>query len=355
MAEDLGEKTELPTSRRLGEARNRGQVPKSQDLSAAIMLAAAVVIFVVFGGVLVTTFGGVMRRLLEDQTLGNPVEASSIAPAATWVFNRGVRLLAPIMLLMALVAYLANVVQVGFLFTTTPLKPKLSNLNPVGGVKKLFSKRNLVKTIVNSGKLVAAMIVAAVVVSRHIESVIALPRLGVMPGLYKIAQMCLELAIALLLLLLFLAVVDLIYQRWQHVQDLKMTKHEVKDERRSVEGDPEVKKRRLRMAQEIALQRIQSAVPDADVVVTNPTHFSVAIKYDSSTMRAPRVVAKGADFLAFRIRNVARQTGVHVVERPPLARALYAGVEVGQEISPEHYEAVAEILAYVYRLEGRAA
>ena len=134
-----------------------------------------------------------------------------------------------------------------------------------------------------------------------------------------------------------------------------MTRQEVKDERRSAEGDPEVKARRFRMAREIALQRIQHAVPKADAVVTNPTHFSIALQYDSKKMHAPRVVAKGADFLAFKIRHIAIASDVPIVERPPLARALYWGVEVGQEIAPEFYEAVAEVLAYVYRLEGRAA
>jgi flagellar biosynthetic protein FlhB len=355
VAEDLGEKTEQPTARKLSDARDKGQVAKSQDLAAAVMLLAAVVIFVAFGSTLMTTLGGVMRRLLEDDTLGNPTHATSIPAAITWVSMKSVYLLVPLMLLMAVVAYLSQVTQVGLLFTMSPIKPKLDKINPISGAKKLFSKRNLVKAIVNFGKLIVALVVAVLVCSRHIEAVTSLPRLEVAPALYKIALICLELAIWLLLVLLLLAVVDLIYQRWQHIQDLKMTKQETKDERRSVEGDPEVKKRRMRMAQEIALQRIQSAVPDADVVVTNPTHVSVAIKYDAATMRAPRLVAKGADFLALRIRTVARECGVHIVERPPLARALYAAVDVGSEISPEHYEAVAEILAYVYRLEGRAA
>lgn len=355
MAEDLGEKTEQPTGRRLSQARSRGQVPKSQDLSAAIMLIAAMLIFIAFGSNMVTTFGVMMRQLLEDQTLGNPVHATSIPAAIAWTWERAIRLLVPILILVAIVAYVANVSQVGLLLTMTPIKPKFENLNPIKGAKKLFSKRNLVKTFVNSGKLAAAGAVAVLVGMRNIRAITALPRLDVAPALYKIALICLEMAVWLLLLLLVLAIIDLIYQRWQHIQDLKMTKQEVKDERRSVEGDPEVKKRRLRMAQEIAMQRIQAAVPDADVVVTNPTHVSVAIKYDSKSMHAPRVVAKGADYMAMRIRTVARESGVQIVERPPLARALYAATDVGQEISAEHYEAVAEILAYVYRLDGRAA
>jgi len=150
-------------------------------------------------------------------------------------------------------------------------------------------------------------------------------------------------------------VVDLLYQRWQHTEDLKMTKQQVKDERRSSEGDPEVKSRRFQMAREIIRQRLGAAVPEADVVVTNPTHFAAALKYDSDEMAAPRLVAKGADHLAMQIRLIAVAHGVPIVERPPLARALYRNVEVGQEVPSDLYEAVAEVLAYVYRLEGRAA
>jgi len=148
--------------------------------------------------------------------------------------------------------------------------------------------------------------------------------------------------------------VDLIYQRWQHKKDLRMTKHEVKDERRSMEGDPQIKGKRLRMAREIAMQRIAQDVPQADVVIANPTHFSVAIRYDEETMNAPIVIAKGADYLALRIRQIARFEGIPVIARPPLARALYWGTEVGDAISAAHYEAVAELLAYVYRMDSTA-
>ncbi len=159
----------------------------------------------------------------------------------------------------------------------------------------------------------------------------------------------------LLALLLTIGLIDFFYQKWQHGQDLKMTKHEVKDERRSMEGDPKLKSKRFQMAREIALQRINSAVPKADVIITNPTHYSVAIRYDAATMKAPKVVAKGVDYLAMRIREVGRTHSIPIVERPPLARGLYASVEVGQEVSPEFYQAIAEILAFVYRLETQAA
>ena len=157
------------------------------------------------------------------------------------------------------------------------------------------------------------------------------------------------------MLLIFIGFVDMFYQRWQHKKDLRMTKHEVKDERRSMEGDPQVKRRRFQIAQEIAAQGIQNGTPKADVVVTNPTHFSVGIQYDAENMAAPKVVVKGADLMAWRIRQIAKQHDIPIVERPPLARALYWGADVGTEIAPEHYEAVADVLAYVYRLDAEAA
>ncbi|MHC5023403.1 MAG: EscU/YscU/HrcU family type III secretion system export apparatus switch protein, partial [Planctomycetota bacterium] len=165
----------------------------------------------------------------------------------------------------------------------------------------------------------------------------------------------LTLALRVVAVLLLLGFIDFFYQKWKHTQDLRMTKQQVKDEMKQAEGDPEVKKRRLRMQQQIAMQRINASVPKADVVVTNPEHIAVALQYDANRMNAPRVVAKGADFLALRIRQIAVQHGIPVVERKPLARALYREVPVGREVPPEFYQAVAEILAYVYRLGGRVA
>jgi flagellar biosynthetic protein FlhB len=185
-----------------------------------------------------------------------------------------------------------------------------------------------------------------------VPKIVGLPALDATQGLMVIARMLLALAIWLAAILLLIGLIDWLYQRWQHTQDLRMTRQQVKDERRSMEGDPQIKGRRFRMMREILMQQIQQQVPLADVVVTNPTHFAVALRYDADKMRAPRVVAKGADYMAQRIRLVAAGAGVPIIERPPLARGLYYGVDVGHDISSEYYEAVAEILAYVYRLEG---
>jgi flagellar biosynthesis protein FlhB len=188
-----------------------------------------------------------------------------------------------------------------------------------------------------------------------LNKVAALPVLDLMGGVAMIGDLLLSLVIRLLALLFVLGMADYLFQRWQHQQELRMTKQEVTDERRSMDGDPQIKGRRMRMMRQIAMQQINRTVPQADVIVTNPTHYSVAIQYDQKTMAAPRVVAKGVDHMAMRIRQVAMSNRIPIVERPPLARALYAEVEVGQEISEELYQAVAEVLAYVYRLEKEAA
>ncbi|MCL4741901.1 MAG: flagellar biosynthesis protein FlhB [Phycisphaerales bacterium] len=355
MAEDLGEKTEQPTQHRLLDARRRGRVAKSADLSAAVDLLGAVIVLVAVGGLLIRGMSTLIRRLLEGETLGDALTVESMTDGAKWAAWQGVMVVIPVLLLMFVVAAVGQVMQVGLLFSPEPLRPKLERLNPIAGVKRMFSKRNLVKSVVNTGKLVLVVAISWLVIGRWMPRLIGLAALDPVPGMLLLARAAAELALWLVFLLLVLGVIDFMYQKWQHSQDLRMTKQEVKDERRSMEGDPQMKGRRMRLMRQIAMQRIQAAVPDADVVVTNPTHFAVALRYESESMGAPRLIAKGADYMAVRIRHVAVAHGVPIVERPPLARAVYYGVEVGREIPPHLYEAVAEILAYVYRLEGRAS
>lgn len=355
MAEDLGERTELPTARRRQEARDEGRVAKSGEFAASVELIGAVVLLAALGGFVVSGLGVFIRRALENQAPGDPVTIESVRPLVVQAIADAAAVTGPIVLAMFVVAALSHYVQVGWHVTTEPLKPKFSRLNPAAGIKKFVNLRNLVKTALNCVKLILIGVVAGLVIRKHLGTIAALPTLGAAPALFKALLVCLELTAWLLVLMLVLGVVDLVYQRWQFTRDLRMTRQEVKDERRSVDGDPDVKARRLRMARDIALQRLQHAVPKADVVVTNPTHFSVALRYDRDAMRAPKVIAKGADEMAFRIRQLAVANGIPMVERPPLARGLYWGVRVGQEIKPEFYEAVAEVLAYVYRLKEKAA
>jgi flagellar biosynthetic protein FlhB len=199
------------------------------------------------------------------------------------------------------------------------------------------------------------VIVSAVTIWQYHEEIVVMPYLSPMQSLGKGGWLILDLSLRLLAVLIVLGLLDFFYQRWKHNQDMKMTKQQVKDELKQSEGDPDVKRRRVRMQQQVAMQRISAAVPKADVVVTNPEHVSVAIKYDAATMSAPKVIAKGADLLALKIRQIALRHGIPIVERKALARALYRQVAVNQEIPPSFYKAVAEILAYVYRLNPRAA
>ena len=355
MAEDMGERTEKPTSRRLSEARDRGQIAKSQDLSSAVDLAAGVAILVFAGGFIGRSFLAIMEKSYTAEGAGWSTDPDSVWPLARVIAIDGAKVAAPLLLLTGLVAALAQFMQVGWLLTARPLKPNLGKLNPIAGFKRIFSKRSLVKSILNSFKLVFVVAVALGVVSGWVPNIVGLPALSALQGMLLIARMLLALAIWLAAVLMVIGLIDWLYQRWQHTEDLKMTKQQVKDERRSMEGDPQVKGRRFRMMRQIVLQQIQANVPVADVVVTNPTHFAVALRYDTETMNAPRVVAKGADYMAQRIRLVAAANGVPIIERPPLARGLYFGVEVGRVISAEYYEAVGEIVAYVYRLEGESA
>ena len=353
MADDPGERTEQPTEHKLRKARERGQVGKSQDFGAVIMMAGAAILLAVLGMTGIGLLSGMMRDVLAGAAPGHAVEVRDIPRTLIWIGVRGAIILLPTMALMFLVSLVSQIVQVGWSISPQALTPKLDRLSPIGGFKRVFGTKGWVKFGMDLTKLVLVSIVVVFVIARWVPALAGMPLMDLKTATILSLRAIIELAVWMLAALLIIAFADLRYQKWQHKSDNKMTKQEVKEEQKSMDGDPEMKQRRGRFAREIAMQRVQQDVPGADVVVTNPTHFSVALKYDSDTMAAPKVVAKGADYVALKIREVARTNGVPVVERPPLARALYRGVEVGQAISPEHYEAVAEVLAYVYRLDNR--
>lgn len=353
MAEDLGERTEDPTSRRLSEARGKGQVAKSQDLGSAISLIGGVILLAVFGAGALRTMAIIMRRTLESDPT-EMLDPTSLWPALRLALGQSAIAAAPMLAVVVIVAAISQYVQVGWLFTLHPIKPKLASLSPAAGVKKILGRRGLVRSATGIVKMSLVGLVAWIVMARQMSRLAALPAMEADAALRTVGLLAAELAAWLLAVLLLIAIADWMYQKWQHKHDLRMTKQEVKDERRMMDGSPEVKKRRAKIAMDIAMHRVQHAVPKADVVITNPTHFAVALRYDPATMRAPRVLAKGVDFMAMRIRHVAIVSRIPIVERPPLARALYWSAEVGREISPEHYEAAAEVLAYVYRLRDRS-
>lgn len=347
---DVGEKSELPTPRRRTEAREEGNVARSADLSAAIGLLGAVLLLGAFADTLFRGFKVLVQTHLGGHWLAgaDPIaDLGQALGASMWI---GVKILAPIGLGLFAISIAANVFQIGFLITFKPLAPKLSKLSPLKGLQNLFSMRALMRMVMALSKVAIVGTVAVIFVSLEIPKLLSLIRIDAMPVLAAAAAMVWALALKIAIVLLLLALIDFIYQRWQHEQDLRMTKQEVKEDFKRMEGDPLMKQRRARVARQLAMQRMNKVVPEADVVVTNPTHYAIALKYDDN-MAAPKVVAKGVDYMALRIRQLAAANGVPIVERPPLARGLYRHVEVGQEIPIKYYKAVAEILAYVYQLD----
>ncbi len=352
--DDLGERTEAPTPKALATAREKGQVPKSQDLSGAVLMLGGVIALMVLAPMIGEMFERILRTMLDGDISVDQLSTASIKATSMLAMYEVFRVMLPVLLIVMVVAYASQFMQVGFLISADPIMPKFSKLSPIGGIKRIYGKKGLAKAIINTLKLTLLIIVSILVIRSQIDTISTLPMLTALMATTAILRMVVMIAFILIVILLMLAVIDYIFQRWQHMQENKMTKQQVKDERRTMEGDPQLKGKRMQMAREIVMQQISHHVPQADVIVTNPTHFSVAIKYDSTGMGAPKVTAKGADLIAFRIRQIARNNKVPIVERPPLARALYWGIKVGQEISAEHYEAVAELLAYVYRIEGKA-
>ncbi len=352
MADSAQEKTEAPTPRRRQEARRRGQVGKSSDLSAAVVLLGALLL-------LHWTGGGILDRLvmMTRACLGDTGSEITDPGQVTIVLASAFRLLAemvlPIMLLVLVLALVTSFAQVGFLLTLQPLTPSFSKINPLSGLQRMFSGRAFVQLLMGVAKMSLLVVVAYWTMSSRMRVFTGASALDHLSVIAVAADVFYTLGLRLAIVLLLLAILDFVYQRYKTEKDLKMTKEEIKDELKSMEGDPKTRHRRREAQLQMAIQRIQSAVPQADVVVTNPTELAVAIQYDAETMVAPKVMAKGADFMARRIRELAIEHGVPIVERKPLAQALYKTVEVGQEIPAQFYKAIAEILAYVYELSGK--
>jgi len=355
VAEDLGEKSEPATDHQKRKLRESGQIPRSTDLGGALGLAGAVIAILFLAPIMLDgwrlTFYEFLSGGLTDDIFSERAAQHHFA-VALW---SAVKIGAPFLIAMFLVSILANIWQVGFLFTLEPMQPKLSKLNPISGVKRFFSIKTAMRAFSNIGKVVLILIVAVSVISRHIDEILMLSRFEFAQAVVMAAHLFIELAFWLVAVLILLGVIDYVYQKWQWERDNRMSKHAVKEEMRNMVGDPTMRKRRRDFAQKILNQRMRQAVPHADVVVTNPEHLALALQWDPKTMNAPRVVAKGADFMAMQIRQIAALHNVPIVERKPLARAMYPLVRVGDEIPPQFYQAIAEILTYVYQLTGKKA
>lgn len=352
MPEQDGDKSQDATPHRRQKAREEGHVAKSQDLGSAVLLIAGMLALLMSGGALVDF----LFCFTESHLGGRPwLTMDPELAAGHWnatVLELG-RYLLPIFGLLLLAAVAVNVGQVGLLFLPSRLAPDVTRLDPLQGFRRLFSLSSVARLGFGIFKIlvIGAVAFASLYGERHrILGMTELPKEAIA---FYLVQILLWTTIKVGLALLVLAILDYAFQRWKHEQDLKMTPQEVREEMKNLEGDPQMVARRRVVQRQLAMSRLSQAVPKADVVITNPTELAVAVQYDMTTMPAPIVVAKGAGFAAGRIRQLALEHGIPIVEKKPLAQALYRDVEINQPIPHDKYAAVAEVLAYVYQLKGK--
>ncbi len=350
--QDKSDKTEEPTAKRIDDAFKKGQVPKSQEVNHWFMLAAGAAIVGLFSGDIGDGIVHHFTRFLEsphaiDAEAGTLVELANLAGAKVLSF-----LALPFLILVG-AALAGNMLQHRLVFAPDKIAPKLENLSLMKGVKKIFGSKGAVDLlkamakIIVIGGMVIAIIWPDLVNLRHV------PRMELISMLGFLQHETLKILMAVLLVMAAVAIGDTFYQRYDWFENLRMSVKDVKDESKQSEGDPHVKAKIRQLRSERGRARMMAAVPEADVVITNPTHFAVALKYDSDTMAAPKVVAKGQDNIAFRIREVAEENDVPIVENPPLARGLYSTADLDREIPMEFFKAVAEVIGYVMRLQGK--
>lgn len=344
-----GEKTEDPTAKRQQDARNKGQVARSQELSAVFVLFVGFWVMYVLGASTYREIAGYMAYVFGH--LDTAVDTESVMRLFIGIVVVLAKTAFPVMAAVMLIGLGINLMQVGIKFTTEPLTFNLDRLNPISGFGRIFSKRALVELLKSVLKI---LIIGSFIYINLKDEILQMPKLlylDLAASMPKIADIIFMMAFKICGVIFVLAVLDYAYQKWDHFQNLKMSKDEVKEEFKQMEGDPQIKGKIKQKQRQMAMSRMMREVPQADVIVTNPTHFAVALRYREG-MRAPEVVAKGQDLVAQRIKEVAREAGVMIVENKPLARALYAAVEVGGTVPPELYKAVAEVLAYVYRIRN---
>lgn len=347
-----GEKTEKATPKKRQDERKKGQVAKSQELAGAVVLLASFLCLMVFGGYikerLVALFTDVFyHRLTTDVTSENVM--TMFGEYAVQILL----LLAPIFLVVIVMGVVSNYIQVGFLLTGEPLKMKFNKLDPIQGFKKIFSMRSLVEFLKSVLKIIIIGYLVYSTLWGERSQISKLSQIPVEEVFHYTAKLTMNLGLKIGIALFVLSVFDYIYQRYEYEKGMRMSKQDIKDEYKKMEGDPLIKGKIRERQRRMALQRMMQEVPKADVIITNPTHFAVALKYDGSQMEAPQVVAKGQDFVALRIKEIAKEHGVVTIENKPLARALFQRAEIGDSIPGDLFQAVAEVLAYVYKLQGK--
>jgi flagellar biosynthetic protein FlhB len=348
MAEnDDQERTEQATSKRREEAREKGQVARSQEVVSVGILIAGLLFFYFGGATLITKTMAVMTAALRDAGRTDLTPDSTSLIVTNFIFQ-GFGILFPLLIAVLIAAILGNVLQFGFMVTTKSIEPKIDKISPAKGFKRLFSIRSMVELVKGILKVCIIGFVAYVVISKEVGNLITLADQTIWGMFSYLGGVCFKILLATTVVLVFLAALDYAYQRWEYEKSLRMTKQEIKDEYKNTEGDPMIKARIRRIQRDMARKRMMAEVPKADVIITNPTHLAIAIQYDPASMQAPVVVAKGADFIAEKIRQIAEENDVPLVENKPLAQVLYKIVKVNQLVPEDLYKAVAEVLAFVY-------
>ena len=348
--ESFDEKTEQPTPKKREDARRKGQVAKSRELPSIAVLISGVVIMAIFGSYMNSQLQSMVAKVFSTISLSN-MDKPDVTAFAKEMVGLFVLIMAPLLTANFVTAIFSNILQVGFMVSGESISPKLSKLNPIMGFKRLFSMNSVAELLKSILKLVIIGTVAYFSIKGEMERLTNLIDIELSEIISYMLYTIMKISIKCTLAMILLVVADFAYQKWQFEKRLRMTKKEIKDEFKRTEGDPQIKSRIRSIQMEMARKRMMQDVPKADVVITNPTHFAVALKYESGSMTAPKLLAKGAGAVAFRIKEIAQKHHIPVVENKELAHDLYKLVEIGREIPVNLYQAVAEVLAYIYKLK----
>ncbi|PLR84227.1 flagellar biosynthesis protein FlhB [Bacillus canaveralius] len=347
-----GEKTEKATPKKRQDARKKGQVAKSQDINTAVVLLAVFLFFWFAGSYFLDITLYLVVHALEEYMLLEITE-SNIHVLLLDILQDLALFLGPIMLIAMIAGVAANYFQIGFLFSTEAIQFKLDKIDPIKGFKRIFALRAIVEMLKSILKIAFVGIVTFTVLWQRIDEILILSQKSVGAAMLTIAGLTLQMGLFASGALLFLAVLDYFYQKYDFEKNIRMSKQDIRDEHKNIEGDPLIKSKIKQRQREMAMRRMMQEVPKADVVITNPTHYAIALKYDEAKLDAPYVVAKGVDYVAQKIKFIAKENEVVTVENRPLARALYSQAEVGDVIPEEFFKAVAEILAFVYKTKNK--
>lgn len=348
-----GEKTEKATPKKRQDARKKGQILKSQDVTSAIVMLSVFLFLMIAGTSMREGIMSFFKQTFSKYMLVDTLSIKLVVKIYKEVLSEMAVIVLPVMVIAVIAGVAGNFLQFGLLFTTEPLKFDLTKLDPIKGIKRMFSVRALIELLKSILKISLIGAVTTAILWMNIDDVLSLSFKSPWATLITVSKLTVFMGIAASVVLLIIAILDYYYQKFDYEKNLKMSKQDIKDEYKNSEGDPLIKSKIKQRQREMAMRRMMQEVPQADVVITNPTHYAIALKYDEETMDAPKVIAKGTDFIAQKIKLIAKENDVVMVENRPLARAMYDQVEIGQHIPDEFFKAVAEVLAYVYRVKSK--